>query len=216
VLLAVVAMAVAVVNLGAFRDAAKDLRLQAQLTRAQVTALDIGRPIVKPDFVVNGFYGIDARSYFSAESANGTPAVSPAQLASGPEDERKEADLQLIRIHQIAPHLSTGRPGLGTRPVVDSVAGGSVTERGGCVAFRPAAGTSAGTLAVRVPAGGLLLTAEEGAAKLSVRRFAGEFQALGSLAASSPATLRIAPDRADQPWHLQLAPTGRATVCGLA
>jgi hypothetical protein len=214
--LAVVAMAIAVVNLGAFRDAARDLRFQAQITRAQVTALDIGRPIVKQGFVVNSFYGIDAGSYFSAEAAMGTPAVSPAELATGPEYQRKEADLQLVRIHQIAPQPRIGRPGLGAPPVMDSVSGGSVTQRGGCVAFSPAPEAAAGTLAVRVPAAGLLLTAEDGAAKLSVRRFGDEFQTLGSLAASSPATLRIAPDRADQPWHLQLAPTGRATVCGLA
>jgi hypothetical protein len=216
VLLGLLALGVVVANVGALRDAARDLRTQAQLTRAQLGALEIGRPLVKPDFVANAFFEIDAGSYFAAERAWGTPAPSPAALAAAPEYARKEADLQLIRIHRIAPQASSASPPLGARPAVDSVAGGSITDRGACIGLNPAAGSTAPSLGVRVPPSGLLLTADGGPATLSVRRFADEFQPVGSLAAASPTTLRIAPDLANQPWHLQLAPGERATVCGLA
>jgi hypothetical protein len=48
-----------------------------------------------------------------------------------------------------------------------------------------------------------------------VRRFAGQFQPVGNVAASASATLRIRPDLAPQSWHVRLVPTERATVCGL-
>jgi hypothetical protein len=51
-----------------------------------------------------------------------------------------------------------------------------------------------------------------------VRRFADGFpeQPLGTLAAGGSATLRIRPDRAEQPWHVRVASDRRVTACGLA
>jgi hypothetical protein len=217
-LLALIAVPIALSNLGAYRDAARDLRAQAQLTRAETGALDIARPIVKPSFIANSFFSLDAGSYFSAEKAMGTPGSSPAQLARQPEYAREAADAELVRIQRITPVAASSTPVGGTRPVVESAAGGSVAGQGACVVFMPSDVTNASTsasLVVRVPAAGLRLTAGGGSATLLVRRFADEFRAIGTLAAPTPAAMRIAPDRAPQPWHLEVVPMDKISVCGL-
>jgi hypothetical protein len=50
---------------------------------------------------------------------------------------------------------------------------------------------------------------------VGVRRFANEFQPVGGVAPGASATLRIRPDLAAQPWHVRVAPTQGATVCGI-
>ena len=74
---------------------------------------------------------------------------------------------------------------------------------------------TANTVDVTLPLGGVRLTAEGEPATISVRRFADELRPVGTVAASAPALLRIAPDLAPQPWRLRIAPAERATVCGV-
>jgi hypothetical protein len=218
VLVAVVAAAV-VSNIGAFRDGGRYLRAQADLTRADVTALDIARPVVKPDFVANSLFGLVAGPYFAAERALGSPAESPAKLAEQAENVRLEADGQLVRMHAVGLRTSSARVGSRAPPAVDAVAGGTVTGGGGCRTFRPAGFTASPTandLRVTLPPGGLLVTAEGGPVSVGVRRFADGFQQVGNVTPGGSAALRIRPDLAPQPWQVRVAPTGRATVCGLA
>jgi hypothetical protein len=205
-------------NVGALRDNARYLRAQGELTRAQVGALDITRPVVEPGFVANSFFGIAAGPYFAAADADGTPAFTPAQLATEPEHVRAAADSMLTRIHEIA--LGEGREdvGLGTHPEVDSVAGGAASTRTACVSLRPAAFTQRPTspeLQLTLPSTGVLVRAEGGPAAVEVRRFADRFQPVGNVAASGAASLRIRSDLTAQPWHVRLVPTQRVTVCGL-
>jgi hypothetical protein len=61
----------------------------------------------------------------------------------------------------------------------------------------------------------LLLEATGGSASVGVRRFADEFQTLGTLAPGGPATLVIAPDGSPRAWHVRLSPAARAVACGL-
>jgi hypothetical protein len=222
-LLAIAVVAAAVSNLGAFRDSAAYLRGQAQLTRADLGALDITRGIVTPGYVSTLFPGapfvtLRAGPYFSAERAMGTPADTPAELATAPEPARMDADTELVQIHGVRLEPSSGAP-LGARPTVDSVAGGAVSGSAACTAFRPATFTpgapAANDFILTVPASGLVVRAEGGSAAVSVRRFADEFHPLGEVAAGGTALVRIARDQAPQPWHLQVAPTGSATVCGV-
>jgi hypothetical protein len=223
VVLAFAATAAVVSNVGVFRDAGQYLRGQAQRTRADLGALEIARPIVNPSYVASGLPGypnvsLQAGPYFSAAKALGTPAATPAELATEPEDARRIADAELIHIHglNLRPRSADDRPGIA--PTVDAAMGGAVTARGGCVVFRPSGVTPAGTtheLRVTVRPPGLLLAAHEGPGAVGVRRFADGFQPVGTIAATAPATLRIRPDLATEPWHLRLAPTGPATVCRL-
>jgi hypothetical protein len=223
-LLGGVVTAAVVSNIGILRDGGDYFRKQGQVTRAVLGAVEVGRPLVKPDQVVAGLPGypfvlVEAGSYFAAERAEGTPAATPAELETQPRYARKEADRELVRIHRITPERSSADLALGPRPAVEAFADGTVVDRGACVAFRPrgrSSGSVTGELEVTVPPAGVLLTAEGGAATVGVRRFGDEFRDVGRLAPSASATVRIRSDRAGQAWHMRVEPTERATVCGLA
>jgi hypothetical protein len=204
-----------------------------------------------PGYVASALPGyplvlLPAAAYFDAKRSVGTPALSAAQIAAGPEPGRVTADTELIRIHRLAlvpagavalgsppaaggvaagtlgsrPAASRARAGtvaLGSQPAVDAVVGGMIARHGGCVAFAPGRFAVAGApvdFAVTAPRGGLVLTASGGPATVAVRRFGDTFQTLGTLAPGGPAALAISPDRSSEPWHVQVGPTGRATVCG--
>jgi hypothetical protein len=216
--LTVVVGAIVVSNLGAFREGARYLRIQADLTRAQVAALDITRAIVPPDFTPNSFFGIEAGPYFAAEKVIGTPAATPEELVEQPEGLRSALDGLLIRIHKVA--LREALPGarLGKLAEVPVAVGGSTTERDGCFTFRPAAfAAGAGTrdLHVTVPPGGLVITPAGGPAAVAVRRFGDEYADVGRVAKGRSATLRFRADFAPPAWHVRITPTTRATVCAL-
>ncbi|HEV7461049.1 MAG TPA: hypothetical protein VGN78_10965 [Solirubrobacteraceae bacterium] len=221
-LAAVVAVAI-VSNLGVLRDNARFLQGQAQLAKADLAAVEIGRSVARRDLVLTTFPAfpflvVKVGPYLAAEKAIGSPAATPAELAREPEAARRVADLTLIDIHRI--HLLPAARGLrpGPQPGVEAAAGGSVVRRGGCVAFVPAGATTADAshqLDVAVPAAGLVVTAQGGPVTVSVRRFADEFLPVGRLSASASAVLRIGPDLSGRPWHARVAPTDRATVCGV-
>jgi hypothetical protein len=222
-MLAAVTAAAVVSNIGALRDASAWLRDNALDTRTQLGALDIARPILRPEYVPTGFFysEITAGPYFAAKDEFGTPAASPAEIAAAPERFRLAVDAQLIRIHEIDLVEATQSTRAGSAPRVESVTGGVARRRGPCVSFRPAAftpATAANELHVEVPPQGLLLSARGGQATVSLRRFADGYpeRPLGTLAPSAgAAALRIRPDLAEQPWHLRVAPAGSATVCSL-
>ena len=211
-------------NLGILRDGARILRTNAEAAKADAGALEAGRPVVKAGYVAAAFPGfpfvvVRAGPYFAAVKAYGSPAATPAQIATKPEDARRTADTELINMHRVGlmPGPGTARPGV--PPGVDSVTGGMVTRRGSCVVFLPSAVKPPGTanaLDITLPSRGIRVTAEGGPATVAVRRFGDEVHPVGTLAASASAVLRIGPDLAPQPWHARVAPADRATVCGLA
>jgi hypothetical protein len=218
VVLALGVVAIAVSNAGAFRDGGRYLRTQAQITRAQVTALDIARPVVEPRFVANAFFGLVAGPYFAAERAIGSPAVSPEKLATEPEPVRQQADGQLVRMHRPGLRSPPVAAASGSPPRVDTATGGGLTKHGSCLSFRRAgftASSTTGEVRVTVPRTGVLVMAQGGSLAVGVRRFADEFQPLGTVAPGASASLRIRPDLAPQPWHLSVTPTERAMLCGL-
>jgi hypothetical protein len=136
-----------------------------------------------------------------------------------PETVRKAADAQLIEIHRAAVTGATDRVHQGAKPTVEGVAGGTAAAAGGCLVFRPAPFTPQGApteLRVTLPPAGLIVTADGGPVAIGMRRFADEYKPVGRVATGASGVLRIAPDRAVQPWHLRVSPTERARVCGLA
>jgi hypothetical protein len=211
-------------NLGVLRDGARSFQDQSELVKANLAAVEIGRPIAPRDLVLTHFPAypllvIKVGPYLAAEKAIGSPAATPAQLASEPEAARRVADLTLIDIHRI--RLQPARRGVrrGVAPAVEAVAGGTVIRRGACVSFVPAAATPVAAdhqLDVIVPSSGLVVTAQGGPVTVSVRRFADEFLPISRLGGSASAVLRIGPDLSARPWHARVVPTDRATVCGVA
>jgi hypothetical protein len=211
--------AVAVVgNLGHLRTGAEFLRLQAPPARGDLAALEIARPSVPPGYVAQAFPGtplisVPAADYFAAADALGTPAYTPSGLATAPEPARSTADRELSAVYELAVRREDAATA-GRAPAVETASGGTAQTRGACVRFRPGGG-SGRSLQLTVPPGGVLLKAVGGPAKVSVRRFAATFPAEPLTTLTSPGVLRIARDRAPQPWHLQLAPQAGAEACSL-
>ena len=209
-----------VLNVANFRNAAFDLRASAQITRADLGALEIGRPLAAPDYVLRGlpgfpFLAIRADAYFAAATAFGTPASTPAQIAAGPTSARLVADQELIHIHAIAPLPATGYLPPGRRPRV-VFASGAVTARASCLALRSGNGpTARSEIDVRGTSPRLVITARGGPATVGVRRFAAQFEYVGTVLPSTRDTVRIAPDLSSRPWDVLVIATSRASVCGL-
>ena len=212
----------AVVDPGPLRQATTLLRTQAQMTEADLGTLNLSRPVVKPNYVSNGFiFGVvTAAEWFAAEKQLGAgPAATPAQIAALPGFAQQAADAQLIKIQQLQLHAVTTPPALGTTPRLDGYQSGTVSVTGACVRYRPAPFTPVGAtnaLEIVMPAGGLLLATGRAPATVGVRRFSSQFSSLATLSAGSRATLRVAPDLAPQPWHVQMTGDGPLTACGLA
>ncbi|MDQ6841711.1 MAG: hypothetical protein M3025_04720 [Actinomycetota bacterium] len=218
----VLVVAASVSNIGTLRDGARLLQTQAQLTEAELAALDLSRPVVKPSYISNGFiFGIvTAGAWFSAEKSLGSSAPTPAEIAALPDYARRAADSQLIKIQQLGLRtaLAAQSTNLSAPPTIDAVQSGTVSSAGGaCISFRPSAYTAAGTsnaLQVTVPPRGLLLRAGTVPATVSVRRFSTQFNQIGTLAAGASGTLQITPDLSPRPWHLQLNADGPLLACG--
>jgi len=214
-----VAVAVAVaLNLANFRNAAYDLRVTAQITRADLGALEIGRPLAEPDYVLrwlpgSPFLAVRAGAYFAAARAFGTPASTPAQIAADPDSARLIADRELIRIHAIAPVPASGDLRLGAPPHV-VFASGAAQAGASCVALGGGA-TSKSEVDVRSASPRLVIAAQGGLATVGARRFAREFEYVGTVLPSMRDTVQIAPDRSSRPWDILVIATSRARVCGL-
>jgi hypothetical protein len=208
-------------NVGALRDAGRLLRQDGVTTRADLAALDIGRPVMPAGYIAQGIPGypfaqVPAAAYFTAAHDVGSPAVTPAQLAADPESARLTADSELIHIHRLTvlPAPSTVR--LGPPPALVSASGGVVRVQGGCLVLAPNGLSGAGTsLAVTLRPGGALVQSSA-ASTVATRRFADQFQALGTLAADARGLLLVAADASPRPWQLEVTGPGRAAVCGVS
>jgi hypothetical protein len=221
--LAAAALAAVVANVGVLRDGARYLRGDAQTTKADLGAVEVARALAKPDYVIRALPGVPllyvtAGGYFATERDIGSPAASPAAIARSSEPARMAADTELIALHGVALTPSASGMADGAPPPVDAATGGRSAVHGGCVRFAPpsvAAPGLATALQITLPPAGVLVTSEGEPVTVAIRRFADEYQSVGTLAASQSAALRIGPDGASQPWHLRITGAGRAAVCGL-
>jgi hypothetical protein len=219
----VVGVAAIISNIGSLRDAARLYRSNGQTTKAVLGALQIGRPVMPAGYIAQGIPGypfviVPAAAYFAAARTVGSPAQTPAQIAADPDPVRASVDNELTHIHRIGLLPVASFATFGSIPKIDSVSGGSAAAHGACVAFKPYAFAPAGSataLAVTVPPQGLVLQVTGDPAIVAVRRFASEFQTVGTLDPGGSAAIRIALDRSSLPWHLQLETAGRAVACGL-
>ena len=219
VVIAVVLGLAVVGNVNALRQEAEVVRTSGEATRADLGALQIGRNLETPDYVAQYMPGyplvrVGARDYFAAAKSLGSPAATPGEIVAEPNPARQVADSELIRIHQIALRSAAAGATLGARPVVKQSAG-AVRLQGACVVLTRGSSAKSAFVEVIIPPAGVIMTAGGGPATVGIRRFADISHPLGTLADSAPAAVRIAPDRATQPWLLTITPTRRVAVCGL-
>jgi hypothetical protein len=223
VVLGIVALGALVSNVGALRDGARFLRLQAPAARADLAALDIGRPLVGPRYAALSFPGsplitVLAGPYYSAEKAFGTPAYSQAQLATAAEPDRDLADAELTRMHRVGlkgPRIAFAGA---APPQVDSVSGGKVSTRGNCVTLHPADFGPPSTmpaLAFTLPDTGASLYARGGSDSVTLRRFGTQFPTTPLSDLSGGAFLEIAPDLSAAEWHVRLQGNATVSACGV-
>jgi hypothetical protein len=185
----IVGAAAALANGVRLRDAAHTLAGIAQQQRGDLAALELLRGQVAPEFELTeensgvDYLGtLDAGSYFSAVDAYGSPAYTPAELATAPEAGRVGAD-----------KVFASALGVGLAPAQD-------VHPVNCVSARPLS-------PIAVPPGGLLLRAAAADVQVSLRRYATQSFpiSLGSLTRGEQRLLRIPPDRSPRPWALQLS-----------
>ena len=192
----VISVAATLTNGERLRQAADGLAGIAQQERGGLAALELARGRVSPGFELTqrnsgveylGF--LDAGSYFSAIDAYGSPAYTPAELATASEAARISADkvfAAALGVH-LAATDEAGR-GCHTHQAPDSV--------------------------TVVPPEGLVLMSPVPGVLVSARRYATRSYpvSLGELPVDRPQLLRIEPDRSVRPWALQFSRPG-ASVC---
>jgi hypothetical protein len=203
---AVTALAVAP-NLVVLKQGSEAFELQSVLTRADTGAIEIARRTVDPEFRLTPevagtptLIDISAGEYLEAVAEHGSPAYSPAELASAPALGRRQADIVLS---QALPLSTVTTPG-----AFGSSAGGE-----GCVTLP--AGDSAKAEVV-VPAGVSRIELAGGPpAAFSLRRFAsGEYPvSTEGVPGGSSTLMRVPRDAAVRPWRLHVEASQRARVC---
>ncbi len=203
---AVVTLAAVGANLASLKQGSDNLKQQALLTRSGTAAIEIARGSVAPGFQLNpelvgtsSLINVFAGPYLEAVDEYGSPAYSPAELDSGPEQARRRTDLVLSQ----------------TLPLSTVTHLGAYDAAGGenCVAV-PAGGTLASGLPLM--AGVTRIEVAPGPhAGFSLRRFAvGEFPVATEGAPGGSATvLRIPSDTVARPWHLRVQATQPVRVC---
>ena len=198
---------------------ARFLREQGLLTRTGLTALQITRPVVaarppRPGdrrLPVRGGSARASTSRWSATSAR-RPRADRARGRAGERPPRRRR--RAGRIHGVALQPA-GETSGGAAPTVDRATGGSVSTSGGCVTFTPGTQPDA-ALELTIPANGVVLTAQDGPATVTLRRFADEFSDKPS-AGSPPATRaswRSAPTSPQTHGTPRVVPEARLTACG--
>ncbi len=219
VIAALVVLAAVISNLRVLGYAGNFERGVAQLTIADLGALDIGRPLVSSNYVPIRFPGFGLRftasAFFATQRAIGSPAASAAELATLPEGAREAADAELISIHRL--HLTEPQRvgGGGLAPGAEASSNAALRTHTSCLALRPiSAGTRAG-VELTLPFPGVLIRTQAASVQIDVRRFASSFQSLGAISGFAARMLAIDHDGSSVGWHLRLQTSGPTTICGL-
>jgi hypothetical protein len=197
IVVAVAALA-ALANFSQLKQTAAGLSTIADQERGALAALELMRGQVADDFVLTeknsgvDYLGIvDAGSYFSAVDAFGSPADTPAELASAPEAGRVSADMVFAA-------------GLGIKAA-------PAAASSGCTALD----LDHGPATVTVPLGGVVVDTGRGEAQLRLRRYAEDSYPVrvANLGEGEVALIAIPPDGSDQPWTLEVTGEGTVSTC---
>jgi hypothetical protein len=196
-------------NVAQMKEGSDWLKGQTELTRADIGAMEIARRTVDPSFFLGSVETtgtaslliVEAGKYFEAMDRWGSPAFTPAELASAPQPGRHYADLVLS---QALPLSTETRLGVYDR--------GTSAEN--CVVL-PEARTTPTTEVELAPGVTRIEVAPGPDAGFSLRRFAsGEYPVVTEGAAGDSTTLLTIPrDNAPQPWFLHVEASQTARVC---
>jgi hypothetical protein len=192
-------------NLVPLREGRDFLREQTALTRADLAALEISRRTVDPGFVLTPdvagtsyLVNVQAAEYLTAVDEYGSPAYTPAELATAPAAGRRQADVVLANALPVVTEFEADPA--------------SLEGDGRCREVRAGAGGSAplrlapGVTAIELPPG------LPGAIRL--RRFAtGEYPLETEVEGGTTTLLRIPRDGAARRWRLQVDAVQGASVC---
>jgi len=190
-------------NLVPLREGRDFFEKQTVLTRADLGAIEIAAGTVEPGFrlppEISGtvfLNEIEAGEYLRAVEEYGSPAYSPAELATAPEEGRRQADLVLANALPLG--IETGLP--------PSPASGRCARlpAGDAKRGMPLA---PGVTTVHFPAGGEVA--------IRLRRFAAAEYPLRAeeLPGGSTAKLFVPRDRSRRPWRLSVGSARGARVC---
>jgi hypothetical protein len=192
-------------NLVALREASKNYKKEAVLTRADTAAIEIARNSVEPLFELvpenagtGALVNVYAAQYLEAVEEFGSPAYSLAELESAPPPGRLQADIVLFYALPVT---------VETTPGVEKGGGGENCIDAG----------QAGAEEVRIGFGKTRIEVAPGDdAGLSMRRFAGpgEFPVgLPSAPGESTTVLTVPRDKAPNPWYLHVTADQMVRVC---
>jgi len=193
-------------NLVILEDGHDQLKPQSVLTRADTSALEIASRTVDPDFQLTeavagtpSLINLYAGKYLEVADRYGSPAYNPEELASAPEEGRRQADIVLSRALGLYTEVRRGATLPSAKDCV-SVSGGGVAV--------PDVALAPGVTKIEVAPGP--------DAALSLRRFAvGEFPVKTEGApGGSVMFLRIPTDGSSRPWRLHVEAEQSARVCG--
>ncbi len=200
----VVTLAAIASNLVPLRDGSDWLKNQTVITKSDLAAIEIAGRTVDPGFSLTpevagtpSLIDVQAGKYLEAEREFGSPAYTPAELASAPEVGRQAADFVLA---SALPLTVETRSGAGSGP------------GRGCTTVVP------GGEAPDVPLGPGVTRIEVGPgphASFSLRRFAAEAYPVNTEGAPGDSTtlLTIPRDRSQRPWYLKVEASQPAHVC---
>lgn len=210
-------------NVVALHEAAPQYRVAGQLLGANLAAAEIARdnadpevPVLAlPDLPVVRDLQIPLRDYLASAERLGSPALSPAELLTANSTPRAAADAQLVRLLELHTEpLASPPSGTGPGPEIEGAGDGTATSVGECAAFLPSPGAT-GSVIVRLPPGGMVLTAAPGPpVSIAVRRFGDSFVSpLASLAGGASARVTIPADQTSVPWRAQIGAGQKVAVC---
>jgi hypothetical protein len=217
--LAVLTLVAVVANIGVLRSGGSYFRQLGALGDATLGAVELDRGRVASDtrLPLYPLGALTAGRYFSAVRALGTPAYTRAQLQHANPAAQGAADAQSIVDRDVEfAGVTASSPPRGTAAPLERAGGGSAARQGACVTLVPAAAIAPGqasTLALRLNPGRVSVTAGAAPVKVSVRRFAPVFTALGTVQARGSAIVSVYRDRAAQRWHLQVLSPAPVHVC---
>jgi hypothetical protein len=207
VVAAVITVAAIGPNLVVLKDGKDFFEQQAVLTRSDTAAIEISRRTVDSEFALSpeiagtgSLIDISAGRYFTAVDEYGSPAYSPGELSSAPEEGRRQADLILSQALPISTVTRLGGydPGAGAENCIAIPAGGGASS---------GVAVSAGLTRIELPPGP--------PATFSLRRFAVVEYPVPTEGApgDSVTLLRIPRDTSSRSWHLLVTAKQTARVC---
>jgi hypothetical protein len=196
-----------------------DAEVRDALGAAQMVG-SAGNPSFLPD--AHHLPWLHLGEYLAAVKQLGSPAFTPKQIASQPEDDRELADSVILHAEPLPLIQPSSRTLLTAVPApVDSSAGlivdrTTVAPNTTCTRLTPGSPEGRATITV-APGQALYISMRgEGHVAIYVRRLAQKMppQPLHLLqSAGTPALVSFPHDASTLPWHVELVPTARTAVC---